>query len=105
MIYLILIILVLTSILYFIYKDFFKILKITSIVTIISGVLTFGISYLFKYFMYKNLSFINVSDVIDIIVFKFVLNGIYMLIIGLVEFTTYFILNYYFDDRRKIANT
>ena len=50
MIYLILIILGLTGILYFIYKDFFKILKITSIVTIISGVLTFGISYLFKYF-------------------------------------------------------
>lgn len=104
MIVLILIILFLTICLYFIYKDWLKILKITSIVTISSGILTFTIGYLVKYFMNKNLNFINISDVIDIIASKFVLNSIYLLILGLIEFTCYFIIYYNLTNKRKVIS-
>lgn len=101
MIYLILIIVALTIILYLIYKDYLQVLKITSIVTITSGIFTFIIGYAIKYLMNTNLNFIRISDVTNIIVSKFVLNGIRLLIIGLIEATCYFIINYGFIKKNK----
>lgn len=108
MIYLILIIIVLTLILYLIYKDYLQVLKITSIVTITSGILTFLIGYIVKYFMNNNLDFIRISDITAIIVSKFVFNGIRLLIIGLIEATCYFIINYGFvkkNKKNRLSNT
>jgi len=104
MIYLILVIISLTIILYYIYKDYLKILKITGIVTISSGILTFVVGYLVKYFMNNNFSFINVSDVVDFLASKFVFNGICMLILGLIEVVCYFIINYAFDRKKEISS-
>lgn len=104
MIYLILIIAFLTISLYLIYKDYLKVLKITGIVTISSGIFTFIVGYLVKYLINKNFSFINISNVADIFASKFVFNGICMLVIGLIEFTCYFIINYIFDRRKEISS-
>ena len=99
MIYLISLIVILTIILYLIYKDFLQVLKITSIVTISSGILTFVVGYLIKYLINKNLSFIRISNMTKIIVSKFVLNGIQLLILGLIESTVFFIIKYGFKRK------
>lgn len=104
MIYLILIIVFLTIGLYFVYKDYLKVLKITGIVTISSGIFTFIIGYLVKYLINRNFSFINISDVADIFASKFVLNGIYMLILGLIESVCYFIIYYSFDRKKEMSS-
>ena len=103
MIYFILIILVLTCFLYFIYKDYLKVLKITSIVTILSGVFTFIVGYLIKYFLNSNLNFINISKVTYVIISEFVFNGICLLALGLIEYTCYFVI-YHFFSRRKVVS-
>lgn len=103
MLYIVILIIVLTIILYLIYKDYLKVLKVTSIVTTISGILTFIVGYFIKYFMNSSLKFINISEITNIITSKFVLKGIYLLIIGLIEFFIYFTLNY-IKDTRKLSN-
>ena len=103
MLYFILLIILLTLFLYFIYKDYLKILKITSIVTVSSGIFTFVIGYFVKYFINNNLGFINISKVTNIIISEFVFNGICLLIIGLIEFTCYFVIDYFFS-RSKVVN-
>lgn len=103
MIYLILLIIITTIILYFIYKDYLKVLKITGIVTISSSILTLIVGYFIKYLMNTNLNFINISDITAVIVSKFVLNAIYLLIIGLIESVCYFIIHYT-KDKRKVVN-
>ena len=60
MTYLILLIIILTISLYFIYKDYLKVLKITGIVTVSSGILTFVIGSFLNYFM--NTSFIVFAE-------------------------------------------
>ena len=104
MTYLILLIIILTMSLYFIYKDYLKILRITGIVTVSSGILTFGIGSFFKYFMKQKLSIINVSDVINIIVSEFVFNGICLLLLGVLELIFYFAISYVFDKKKELKN-
>lgn len=101
MIYLILLILILTIILYFIYKDYLTVLKITSIVTVASAVFTFASGYVLKYFALRKLGEINISDVVQIILFKFVINGIYLLILGLIEFFFYFVISYMIQRKKE----
>ena len=95
MTYFLLLILMLTTILYFVYKDFLKVLKITSIVTGISGLLTLIIGYLLKYILEGNINFINISKVTDIILNKFVINSIYLLLLSLVEIICYIFINHF----------
>lgn len=104
MIYLILLIITLTIILYFIYRSYLKVLKTTSIITSVSGVFTFVIGYLIKYLMNTNLSYINISSVTRIIVSNFVLNGIYLLILGLIELFLYFLFDYLIGIKKRNAN-
>lgn len=96
MVYFILIILLLTVILYLIYKDFTRVLKITSIITAISGVFTFILGYLFKFILGSRVDFINISKVTNLILSKFIRNSIYLLVISFIELITYIILKYYF---------
>lgn len=101
--YLIVIILALTYVLYTLYREILKVLKVTSIVTISSGLLSFIFSYFIKLYLNSSLSFINISKVTDILIFDFVLNGIYLLILGLIEFFVYFTIDYILT-KRKISN-
>lgn len=94
---------VLTYFLYELYKDILKVFKVTSIVTIMSGILTFFVSYFIKIYLNSNLNFINISKVTDILIFDFVLNGIYLLIIGLIEYFLYFTISHILN-KRKISN-
>lgn len=98
--YLIVIILALTYVLYTLYRDVLKVFKITSIVTISAGLLTFFVSYFIKISLNSNLNFINISKVTDILIFDFVLNGIYLLILGLIEFFIYFTIDYILSKRK-----
>lgn len=104
MLYFILIIIVLTLFLYYLYKDYLTVLKISSIVTISSGILTFAVGYLIKYFINANFSFIRISDITDIIVSRFVLNAIRLLILGLIEYVIYFIIEYGTSKREVKQN-
>lgn len=100
--YFIIIVIFVTLVLLFIFKDYLKILKYTSIATVLSGILTFIIAFLIKMIITKNLSFIRISDVINIIVSRFVLNGIRLLILGLIESTIYFIINYGVKNKKEM---
>ena len=71
MIYLILSIILLTIILYFIYKDYLKVLKITSIVTGIASILTLIIGYFIRYFLNNKITFINISKISNLILRSF----------------------------------
>ena len=103
MLYIIIAIIIFTITLYLIYKNILKVLKITSIVTISSGILTFVIGYIIKRTMNSNLNFINISDVTYILTTKFVLKGIYLLSIGLIELFLYVTLNYIISIK-KLSN-
>ena len=71
MIYLILSIILLTIILYFIYKDYLKVLKITSIVTGTASILTLIIGYFIRYFLNNKITFINISKISNLILRSF----------------------------------
>ena len=103
MIYLILSIILLTTILYFIYKDYLKVLKITSIVTGIASILTFIIGYITRYFINNKVNFINISKITNLIFNKFLKNCFYLLVLSLIEIVFYIIISYYFK-KNKLSN-
>ena len=103
MLYIMILNVIVIILLYLIYKDIFKSIKITSIITTSSGILTFIIGYIIKNLINSSLNFINISDVTYIITTKFVLKGIYLLIIGLIEFFFYFTFSYVIS-LRKLSN-
>lgn len=105
MIYLILMIVIITFILYLIYKDYLEVLKITSIITISSGILTFIVGYLIKHLININITFINITSATNVIMYKFAGKGIILLIIGLLEFICYFIIDYNIGRKRKLSNS
>lgn len=92
MIYFILFIVLLTIILYFLYKDYLKVLKISSIVSVISGLLTFVVGYVIKFLIDSNVDFINITKVSSIILSKFIKNGLYLILLGFIETSLYFII-------------
>jgi len=104
MLYFILIILFLTIILYLIYKDFTRVLKITSIITAVSGLLTFVTGYLIKFVLGNRVNFINISKITNLVLSKFIKNSIYLLIISLIELIIYVVFKYYFRKKR-VATT
>ena len=103
MIYLILSIILLTTILYFLYKDYLKVLKITSIITGIASILTLIIGYFIKYFLNNKVTFINISKISNLILTKFFRNFLFLLGLSLIEIVFYIIINYYFK-KHKLAN-
>ena len=100
MIYLILSIILLTI---FIYKDYLKLLKITSIVTGIASILTLIIGYFIRYFFNNKITFINISKISNLILMKFFSNFLFLLGLSLIEIVCYMIINYYFK-RNKLNN-
>ena len=104
MIYLIIIIILLTFILYFIYKDYLKVLIISSIITGISGLLTGILGYLVRFFINNRINFINISKVTNIILTKFLKNSIYLLVLSLTELVIYVSISYYLDKKKLIGN-
>lgn len=103
MIYLILSIILLTIILYFIYKDYLKVLKITSIVTGIASILTLIIGYFIRSFLNNKITFINISKISNLILTKFFSNFLFLLGLSLIEIVCYMIINYYLK-KNKLNN-
>ena len=101
MIYLILSIILLTI---FIYKDYLKLLKITSIVTGIASILTLIIGYFIRYFFNNKITFINISKISNLILMKFFSNFLFLLGLSLIEIVCYMIINYYFKKTKLINN-
>jgi len=92
MIYFILFIVLLTIILYFLYKDYLKVLKISGIVSVVSGLLTFVVGYVIKFLIDSNADFINITKISSIILSKFIKNGLYLILLGFIETSLYFII-------------
>ena len=100
MMYFIIIILLLLIILYIIYKDYLKVLKINSIITGVSGILTFIIGYTIKIFIGRKIDFININKVTNLVLSKFIKNSIYLLIISLIEVIIFLIISYYLKNKK-----
>lgn len=105
MIYLILIILLLTAILYFIYKDYLKVLRVSSIITGVAGFLTLIIGYAIRYIVNSNVNFMNISKITNLILARFLRNSIYLFALSLIELIIYVLINYYVIKKRRIATT
>jgi len=95
MIYFIILVVILTFTLYLIYKDYLKVLKVSSCISLISGILTFIIGYIIRYFINSRVNFINTSKITDIILTKFLRNSIYLFVISLIEIFLCIIIKYY----------
>ena len=95
MIYLIIAIIILTIILYFILKDLFKLLRITSIITITSGYLTIITGYITRNILNSQITIFNISKITGIIFDKNLRNGLILILIGAIELITYVIINVY----------
>ena len=100
MIYLILSIILLTI---FIYKDYLKVLKITSIVTGIASILTLIIGYFIRSFLNNKITFVNISKISNLILTKFFSNFLFLLGLSLIEIVCYMIINYYLK-KNKLNN-
>ncbi len=100
MIYLILSIILLTI---FIYKDYLKLLKITSIVTGIASILTLIIGYFIRSFLNNKITFVNISKISNLILTKFFSNFLFLLGLSLIEIVCYMIINYYLK-KNKLNN-
>lgn len=105
MIYLTLTIIILTIITYLISKKIIKVLKITSIATSVSGILTLIIGYIIKHLINKQINFINISKITNLILLKFLKNSIYLLLLGLIEFIVYLLLSINHQNKKEISTT
>ena len=95
MIYLIIGIIIITIIIYFLLKDIYKLLRLTSIITILSGYLTIIIGYIVTNIIKNKVSFINISKITKPIFNECVDKGLILILIGTIELITYVLLNVY----------
>lgn len=95
MFYFYIIIIILTIIMYYIIKDLYKMLRITSIITISSGYLTLLIGYIATSIVNNKLSFINISKITNIIFNKNLDKALVLLLIGGIELIFFVILDAY----------
>lgn len=95
MIYLIISIIIITSIIYYLLKDIYKLLRLTSILTIISGYTTIVIGYITTINIRNKINFINISKITSPIFNKCIDKGLVLILIGAIELITYILLNIY----------
>ena len=95
MIYLIIGIIIITIIIYLILKDIYKLLRLTSIITISSGYLTIVIGYITISIIKNKISSINISKITSPILNECVDKGLILILIGAIELIIYILLNLY----------
>lgn len=85
MLYLIIITLILTILLYITIKDKVKVLKINGYITTISGIIILLLGGLSKYLVKYYIKEINLSNITNYFLLKFTIVSIILIIIGLIE--------------------
>ena len=100
MIYLIIGIILLTVIQVFLVKDILKIIRIESIILIISGYLMIILNYILRSVINNKISFINISKITGYILRKSINRGLILILIGGILLMIYGILIVY----RKYRN-
>lgn len=85
MIYIILLIIIITIILYIVVKDKRAVLKLTSEVTILSGMITILISIVIGYTIKNSTNVVNLSIVANSIENKFIFNSLILISLGFIE--------------------
>lgn len=85
MIYIILLIIITTIILYIITKDKNLVLKLTSKITILSSILTIIISIILSYIIKNTTNTINLSIIAETIQNKFIISSLVLMTLGLTE--------------------
>lgn len=85
MLYLIIITLILTILLYITVKDKVKVLKINGYITTISGIIILLLGDLSKYLVKYYIKEINLSNITNYFLLKFTIVSIILIIIGLIE--------------------
>lgn len=85
MLYLIIITLILTILLYITVKDKVKVVKINGYITTISGIIILLLGGLSKYLVKYYIKEINLSNITNYFLLKFTIVSIILIIIGLIE--------------------
>ena len=94
MIYFIIGIIIFNFIAFYLIKDINNYLKFSSLTIIIAGYLTITFNYFLKYFMNKQVSFINISKITELIYQKTINRGLLLILVGGIEIIIYTIINY-----------
>ena len=95
MIYFIIAIIVVTVIENYLLKDIGKILRLNSILTIISGYLTIFINHLLRNIINKEISFINVSKITSLVFDRARDRGLMLILLGAIQLIIYIIIRLY----------
>lgn len=85
MLYLIIIIIILTILLYITVKDKVKVLKINGYITAISGIIILLLGGLSKYLVKYYIKEINLNNITNYFLLKFTIVSTILIIIGLIE--------------------
>ena len=99
------VIIILSTILFFLIKDKLKFLKIASIITIISGYLMIFLSYILRILINKEFSFINISKITNIIMDRSINRALIIILIGSLEIITYVVIYIYKKKEELIDNS
>ena len=99
--YLIIIIIILTMLEYLLIKNITRLIKLNSIITIISGYISILISYILIYIINKKIYFINISKITNIFLKKGIDNGLIIILIGGIELIIYVLIKSFNEIKKK----
>lgn len=95
-------IIILTLFILYLIRDINKLLKINSIITIISGYIIIMISVIINYYIKKRISFINISIVTNNISNKVINRGLILILFGGIQLILYILIKIYKERRINI---
>ncbi len=95
-------IIILTLFILYLIRDINKLLKINSIITIISGYIIIIISVIINYYIKKRISFINISIVTNNISNKVINRGLILILFGGIQLIIYTLIKIYKERRINI---
>ena len=95
-------IIILTLFILYLLRDINKLLKINSIITIISGYIIIIISVIINYYIKKRISFINISIVTNNISNKVINRGLILILFGSIQLIIYTLIKIYKERRINI---
>lgn len=95
-------IIILNIILIYLIKDFIKIIRINSILLIVSGYLIIVLNYILRNIINNKLSFINISKITNIIYYQSINKGLLFILFGSILLIIYSSIIIY---RKYLKNT